>query len=175
MRLLGLAELIEAVGVLKHVEGVDDVELLVAALREVEEGQRRAAAILLLYLEELHELLIAHGGLPRPHEAVVEGGQEGADGVEVRELQGGHTLTLEDAVDVHLANHDLRTALRVLPDRTQENVAQRGSYGNVDAVGVVDARREDLVLRVQGQLVGALYFEALNIKQPHESLLVSDD
>ena len=72
-----LADLVQAVRVGEHVEGVDEVELLVADLREVEVLVCTSPALsLLLDLEELQELLIPHACLPGLHHAVVHGYQE---------------------------------------------------------------------------------------------------
>ena len=63
-------ELVEAVRVGEHVEGVNEVELLEADLRQVEVTTSNVS-LLLLDLKELKELLIPNTCLPGFHHAVV--------------------------------------------------------------------------------------------------------
>jgi len=73
LSLVILTEFIKAMRVLKHVEGVYKVELLVAAIAQVEVDGRCWRTCLLLDLHEFHKLFILDGALPSLNSTIIEG------------------------------------------------------------------------------------------------------
>mmetsp|Transcript_9203 Transcript_9203/g.15473 ORF Transcript_9203/g.15473 Transcript_9203/m.15473 type:complete len:366 (+) Transcript_9203:38-1135(+) len=117
-----LGDLLKAVGVLEDVEAVHEVVLLVSHLGDVVVDGLVGRLLLggLLQLQDFHELLVAHRALPKLDLAVVEGDEDGADGVGVREGDVGDARELVHevvgrvhAVDVNalVVVHDVRIEL----------------------------------------------------------------
>lgn len=78
-------------GVLEHVEGVGEVELLESGLRDVD---------MALTLHEAERLLAADCGLPALYDCGVEGDQQASDWVEGAEVNRGDCVHIACAVHV---------------------------------------------------------------------------